>query len=233
MNINTISSVTFDAAGTLFFPYPSVGEIYADILKRHGITAAPHVLESAFQETFQTLSKDETVLDPEEREKDFWRQVVAKILLPTHIKKNQFEPIFSDMWETFSHGDHWKVYPEAIETLTTLIARGYQTGILSNWDSRLHTVLKETGLKNLFSIVIISSEAGIEKPDPGIFAFAEDKLGHNASACLHVGDSHHHDIVGARSAGWQSIHLRYGSTSPSNGEISHLGELLNILPAKN
>jgi putative hydrolase of the HAD superfamily len=233
MNLGVISAVTFDAAGTLFFPYPSVGEIYANVLKRHCITAEPHVLESSFKTAFQTVSKDETVLDPEEREKDFWRQVVAETLLPTRVKKDQFEPIFSDMWETFSHGDHWKVYPEVIETLTTLINRGYQTGILSNWDSRLYTVLKETGLNDLFSIIVISSEVGVEKPDSGIFAFAEEKLGHHSSACLHVGDSHHHDIMGAQAAGWQSIHIRHGNTSPSNGEISHLGELLNILLIKN
>ena len=43
-----IGAVTFDVAGTLIEPWPSVGHIYAQIAERHGVKISPDVLNQRF-----------------------------------------------------------------------------------------------------------------------------------------------------------------------------------------
>ncbi len=77
-DLSGVRAVTFDAGGTLLTPHPSVGEVYAEILRGYQIIRNPLVLETAFESAFSSISKNPAVLDPDEREKDFWRQVVRE-----------------------------------------------------------------------------------------------------------------------------------------------------------
>lgn len=66
----------------------------------------------------------------------------------------------------------WRLIPGAPDLLAELRQRGIHTGLISNWDSTCRRVLAETGLNKLLDTVVISSEIGMEKPDPGIFETA-------------------------------------------------------------
>jgi putative hydrolase of the HAD superfamily len=55
--------------------------------------------------------------------------------------------------------------------------------------------------------VIDSHEVGSQKPDPRIFSAALDALGRSATGALHVGDSVHFDVRGARAAGLGAAHF--------------------------
>ncbi|RME67782.1 MAG: HAD family hydrolase, partial [Verrucomicrobia bacterium] len=229
-----IRVITFDAGGTLLRPHPSVGAVYREIALRHGIDRPAAALDRAFHEAFQHVSKDETVLDPEARERDFWWRVVRHTFLTTGEASASPAPrdaaadrllreLFDELWIEFAHASRWRLFPDARATLQTLHTAGYKLAVLSNWDKRLHTVLEETGLRPLFDAVIISSEAGAEKPDIAIFRAAERALGCPPAACLHIGDSRRHDIEGATAAGWRSLLLRNDGAAPRPGEIGALG----------
>lgn len=229
-DFSTVRAVTFDAGGTLLTPHPSVGEVYAEILGEYGITRNPLELESAFQSAFSSISKNPAVLDPDEREKDFWRQVVRETMKESPIPTSQFDDIFINMWDSFSHADRWRVFDGSHEILKTLRDRGYWLGVLSNWDQRLHSVLEETGLSDLVESVVISVEVGVEKPDSGIFRVAETMSGMPPDALLHVGDSRHHDLVGARDAGWSGILIRNDEGPADPPSIGRLADLIEVLP---
>ena len=65
-------------------------------------------------------------------------------------------------------------------------AAGLRTGLLSNsWgdDRYAHDVIDE-----LFDDQVISSEVGLRKPDPAIYALAAERLGLPAEACVFVDD---------------------------------------------
>ena len=49
IDVKKIKAVFFDAGGTLFRPYPSVGEIYAETALRHGLAVEAGRAEAAFQ----------------------------------------------------------------------------------------------------------------------------------------------------------------------------------------
>jgi HAD superfamily hydrolase (TIGR01549 family) len=87
----------------------------------------------------------------------------------------------------------------------SLRARGVRTAVLSNSEGRLAELLTEIGIADAFEVIVDSGRAGIEKPDPRIFALVLDQLGEHAAAPVHVGDSWSADVAGALAAGWRAI----------------------------
>jgi putative hydrolase of the HAD superfamily len=232
IDLARVAVVTFDAAGTLLRPHPSVGAIYREVGLSHGCDLPEDALDHAFRAAFHAVSKDPAVLDPEGRERDFWRRVVLHAFRSLGRVPDRFDAFFEELWETFAHGSRWRVYERAPETLHELRRRGYRLGVLSNWDNRLHRVLAETGLRLHFEVVTISSEAGAEKPDTGIFRRAEAAHGVAPAQCLHIGDSLKHDIEGAQAAGWPVLRVRHDGGPAAPGEIGCLSQLLELLPGR-
>ena len=83
------------------------------------------------------------------------------------------------------------------------------TGLITNFDHTPHVykVLEETGLKELFDFVIVSDDAGIEKPSPEIFKMALEKSNLNSDEVVYIGDNLKDDICGAVSAGIKPIFI--------------------------
>jgi len=225
-----IRAITFDAAGTLLHPSPSVGAIYREVALAHGCERDAAALEAAFRAAFSAVSRDATVPDPEDRERDFWRRVVRDAFAMVGGGPAAFGAFFEDLWETFAQGSRWIVHSGAVDTLVALRERGYRLGVLSNWDARLHRVLADTGLRRHFDHVAISSESGSEKPDTGMFRLAERAHDATAAQMLHVGDSLKHDVAGARAAGWAVLRVRHDNGPAAPGEIGHFAQLLDLLP---
>ena len=137
------------------------------------------------------------------------------------------DPLFEDLWNLFARGDCWKLAEGAMDTLKTLQERGYELAVLSNNDSRLRTVLADLQIEQVFHHIFISSEMGIEKPDPKIFRQVETVTGKKPAEILHLGDSHSRDFLGARNAGWSA--LLYGEPKLEDEQITHFSELLERL----
>jgi FMN phosphatase YigB (HAD superfamily) len=84
------------------------------------------------------------------------------------------------------------------------------TGVISNFDKRLTSVLAQLGVAPFFDFVIFSEEAGVSKPDGEIFQAAIKKLGGvqlRPQEILHIGDDVEKDYFGAKNSGWNSIVL--------------------------
>ena len=45
MSFNSINTISFDATGTLFDPFPSIGGIYAEVLQEAGLFMSEPELE--------------------------------------------------------------------------------------------------------------------------------------------------------------------------------------------
>jgi putative hydrolase of the HAD superfamily len=232
MPFSKVRWITFDAGGTLLFPNPSVGEIYAEVLSRHGHQREPAQLEASF---LQAWKEDVRTCMPRvtaESEKERWRGVVACTfcdLLPLL----DFDALFQDLWVAFCQVDRWRLPNYTEETLCELRARGYRLALLSNWDDRLRPLVRGIGLEKHFEEIFVSCEIGFEKPDPRIFAAVEERIGAAGETILHIGDSHHHDVLGAHARGWKAIQA-FAGFSPEGSclPISCLSELLDLLPAR-
>ncbi len=82
---------------------------------------------------------------------------------------------------------------------------GVVLGVISNWDSRLPAILKNTGLASYFNFILASTVVGSAKPDAGIFNEALQRAGVSAEQACHIGDEPATDIEGARNVGMHSI----------------------------
>lgn len=94
----------------------------------------------------------------------------------------------------------------ATEILTSVGEHG-PVGILTNGDGEMQRAkIHRHDLGTLVDEVIVSNEVKTRKPDPEIFDIARDRL--SADGHVYIGDSFEEDIVGARDAGFEAIHVR-------------------------
>lgn len=221
-------AVFFDAANTLLYPYPSVGAVYAQVAARYGVETTASAVQAAFRHSWGEAQATSGpvrygVAEPDGRR--FWHTLVhatfAQIALP-----DDFEAFFEELYQLFSQPDVWRLYPECLAVLRTLRERGYIVGVISNWDIRLQGLLQGLGVMPCLQHVSISAVIGWEKPHGRIFAHALEAVGVAASRAVHVGDSLHADVQGARQAGMQPLWLCRDETprredGPDDDEVIH------------
>lgn len=99
------------------------------------------------------------------------------------------------------------VEPGTADALARLRDAGVRLGVVSNSDGRVDDALTAAGLREYFEVVVDSTVAGVEKPDPRIFAVALEAMGLAASDAAYVGDLYEVDVVGARRAGLHPVLL--------------------------
>jgi putative hydrolase of the HAD superfamily len=229
-SLESVVAVTLDAEGTLVHPYPSVGEVYSEVLEGHGISVDSDCLEESFRQAFETAKSGRSAEVNDQSELRFWRRVVREAL-EGHCSHNQFEPVFDDLYREFGSARRWKLDKDALPTIQSLKRKGFVVGVLSNWDSRLGQVLRELKVEPLLDACFISCEIGFEKPDPRIFRHVEDALGLEPSQILHVGNSLEHDAEGARNAGWNYLLVQNSKAVSAHDShmIQGLTEILKVL----
>jgi putative hydrolase of the HAD superfamily len=203
-----LRAVSFDAAGTLFHPVAPIGELYARVAARHGITVDAATLHQRFRTAFHTAPPlafpASAPADLRAREKGWWHAVVRTVF--TDVAFRDFDAYFDDLFAFFGRADAWRADPDAAPLLTRLRVRGLRILVVSNFDARVRGVLAALGLAELIDAITISSEAGAAKPDPGIFRIALAEAGEagtplRPSEVLHVGDTAREDLPAARAAG--------------------------------
>ena len=95
--------------------------------------------------------------------------------------------------------------------------------VCSNFDARIHRVIKEMGLEG-FAEVLPSSLVGIPKPDPEIILLASSLLEIEPEELLHVGDNAEEDGQAAKAAGLSF----YQVTANEGPSLSGLIEQVNL-----
>jgi HAD superfamily hydrolase (TIGR01509 family) len=88
--------------------------------------------------------------------------------------------------------------PGMLELLRSL-AEPYTVGILSNSDARIvRDLLDAFDVSRLLSAVVLSTEVGMIKPEPGIFQLALTQLGTAAAECVFIDDTVSHVAAAER-----------------------------------
>jgi putative hydrolase of the HAD superfamily len=228
------SAVFFDAANTLVYPEPPVGELYARTARKYGVSVGAADVQAQFRRSWQHL-QSQAVREPvrygigEADGRRWWKALVAETFLPLGTPQ-PFDIFFEELYHLFADPAVWRVYPEVFEVLQAVKARGLIMGVLSNWDIRLGPLLEGLKLMPYFDHVILSAEVGWEKPHRRIFESALDQVGVPANGVLHVGDSYQQDVVGAQQVGMYAVWLRrHGEQSADCPVISSLCDLLRII----
>jgi len=210
--------IFLDAVGTLFGVNGGVGDIYAACAQRHYVEADAKHLNQAFLKVFKAappmaFPNSEPTQVPAQ-EYALWRAIVQQTFSELGLLQEfaDFDAFFEELYAYFATSAPWFVYPDVIDALKRWRRRGIELGVISNFDSRLYTVLEALNLGVFFQSVTISSEVGAAKPNDLIFATALQKHGCLAAAAWHVGDSYQEDYRGSMASGLKGIWLNRSSS---------------------
>ena len=224
----TLAAVTFDVTHTLL-SCPTLGQQYADVLARHGISVVARDVEAAIPLVWQELAcaatpaRDRFVHHPKGA-RGFWRHFVERTCeLIDAPRPSAFAA--AELFDRFAQPDAWEVAPGTRSMLAELKRRGLKLAVISNWDQRLPLLLERLDLADPFDTFAISAIVGAEKPHPRIFETALEALGVAAESALHVGDSRRDDVEGADGVGMQALLL----APEGGGDLRSLAELPEML----
>ncbi|HYA82505.1 MAG TPA: HAD family hydrolase [Candidatus Bathyarchaeia archaeon] len=99
----------------------------------------------------------------------------------------------------------FRIFDDAEETLNVL-AKRFDLGIIANQTKDIVRLLDDSNISRFFKVKVISSEVGIEKPDPRIFQLAMHLAkARNPKGCIMVGDRLDTDILPANLLGMTTI----------------------------
>jgi len=231
MQTKKVKVVFFDAGGTLFRPYPSVGEVYAQTASRHGVHVAADRVEQEFHKAWHQRNGLTALGQSSEKiERDWWYTLVRDVF-GNLAAFPDFDAFFKELYDLFARAECWRLFDDSVPVLKRLKASGYRLGIISNWDHRLFSIVEQLGLSGYFENVTASSAVGTAKPGKRIFEAALAAMRADAKESVHIGDSLEDDYHGASRAGLKAVLLNR-HRKPYNGvvRIHSLHELSEHLP---
>lgn len=95
--------------------------------------------------------------------------------------------------------------PGVEAVLSDLRRLGLGICIVSDCAPELHEMWSTLPISTMVDAAVLSSEAGIKKPDPEIFLLAARLLGVEPVECLYVGDGGSDELTGARAVGMRPV----------------------------
>ncbi|NWF62189.1 MAG: HAD family hydrolase [Fischerella sp.] len=209
--------IFLDAVGTIFGVKGSVGEVYSQIAREFGVATSAETLNEMFLQSFKAapppVFPDVQEQDIPQYEFEWWFQIASNTFKQAGVFEQfyDFSAFFSEVYIHFGTAEPWFVYDDVIPALTKWQKMGIELGIVSNFDSRLYSVLQALELRDFFSSITISTQAGAAKPDPQIFAIALEKHNCEPAAAWHIGDSIAEDYQAAKAAGLRGIWINRGN----------------------
>lgn len=200
----SIQLLSLDAGGVLVFPnFARISETFA----RHGIHVSADALQSA--DPYGRFGVDTAdrvaATNDADRGSMHFRVMLERAGVPADAP---IQPALDELWIYHSEHNLWEyVPPDVIPALERLTATGVPLAIGSNANGIIHRVFERSGLRRYFSVICDSQLEGVEKPDRRFFEILVERAGGRPETTLHVGDLYHVDVVGARSAGLQTMLL--------------------------
>jgi putative hydrolase of the HAD superfamily len=222
-----VRAVFFDAVGTLIHPDPPAADAYLLVGRSLGSRLDVGEVRRRFVNAFRTQEQFDLARDlrtSEEREWERWRLIVAAVLDDVRDPDACFQRLHSH----FAQPGAWRCEAGAAEVIEALHRAGCLVGLASNFDQRLHGLVRGLPALAGADCTVISSEVGWKKPSPHFFARLTELTGLPPGEILVVGDDVDNDVAGARVAGMQALLFdpddRHGF--PPADRIRELGALL-------
>ena len=167
---------------------------------------------AAFEKTFSQLGVVFAHDIYEAKYSPNWYSTYEALGLPKELW-----PTADDLWIQH-YGEQSAPLIEGVgETLLVLLTKGYQLGIVSSGSrSRVAREVRQSILKDAFSVVICNEDIVNKKPDPEGLTLAMRELNVEASECAYVGDAPE-DIEMGRRGNVLTVGVR--SAYPSSARV--------------
>ncbi len=236
-----IDTVLFDYGHTLIYfderphsalvgAYEKVNRLLAETLERD-VPAAHVLIERVSKTVDEEIQRDYAAGRPEEVEIAMIYDTALRGL-GLELEQELIEQVMELEQEGWLNSVH--AGPDVIATLEALRNRGLRLGVVSN-AAYLPRLMKEQltalGLAPYFDAVTFSSEIGVRKPHPAIYADALRKLGAEPSRTLFVGDRVREDVQGPKALGMRAVLTREWRQEDDPGLADFVIQRLGELPA--
>ncbi|MBM3933106.1 MAG: HAD family hydrolase [SAR202 cluster bacterium] len=206
-----VKAILLDAGGTLWEPGRQIGGrkgVWFQTLTQLGFNVSQASVSMAYDIVWISFAhrwnRMETwgLPNPSEVVDRFWEEF--NIALVTHLDMIADRHILKSRLESNSLRD--ALYPDTELAIARLRALGYKLAIVSN-GSHQRDYAHRLGIARCFYAVVSSTEIGYRKPMPEVFHAALEKLGVSAEEAIMIGDSYEADVLCARAAGIEALHL--------------------------
>jgi HAD superfamily hydrolase (TIGR01509 family) len=196
--------IVFDAMGVIFEEADDILNGLVPFLQRRGFALDPETVHSIYRRA--SLGEISS--------REFWNRLGLGMQYPVLEQEYldtclRLDPLFLPAAESLSEN--------------------YSLALLSNdiaeWSARLR---RRHGLDRIFQTAVISSAAGIRKPDPGIYRILLDRLQAKPEDCVFI-DDRIPNLVVAKSLGIIPLWMAKGDQPPAPG-ISNRIRSLSELP---
>ena len=122
----------------------------------------------------------------------------------------------------------------ARQLMDYLRSRGYRLHMCSNGFHEVqYKKLASCGLKDYFDTIILSEDAGVNKPSPLFFEYALQQSDAQRETTLMIGDNLQTDIMGAMAAGIDALFFNrypeYEKTTAPTFVVTSLRDIMKIL----
>jgi putative hydrolase of the HAD superfamily len=123
----------------------------------------------------------------------------------------------------------WTLYDDVTAAFDSLSR--YRLGILSNGSvEQQKAKLRQTGIEHLFSVVLISEQAGAAKPDAKIFLDACRQAHCAPHDAIHIGDHFDLDVRPSRAVGMRAVWLDRMRCGLRSDGIEVIHSLIQLAP---
>ena len=221
-----IKVITFDLDDTLWDVRPALvaaERAQNDYLETH----FPGVLKDHSDDSLMALKRSVLASDPALKHNiSVFRQTfLQQLLLQAGIAEEEANSGSQEAFAAFlGKRNAVALYPTA-EPMLRALADRYTLGTLTNGNADVW----QTPIGKYFSFAFRAEEVGAAKPEPNLFLKALEHTGRTPDQLLHVGDSHEHDVQGARRVGARAIW--FAPSGEDNRSADHVIRCLSELPA--
>jgi putative hydrolase of the HAD superfamily len=211
-------AVFFDVDFTLIHPGPTFqGEGYRTFCEKHGVGPCDPSAFSAAVASASALLHDS---DDQSYDPAFYLRYIRHIIERMGGRGPAIDACAEEIYREWAACQHFDLYDDALPALEALHAGGLRLGLISNTHRSLESFQRHFELDGLISVAVSSSEHGFNKPHPSIFRTALRLMAVTPEESIMVGDSHAHDIEGARAVGMRGVLLRRGGVSPDEARTT-------------
>jgi HAD superfamily hydrolase (TIGR01662 family) len=210
--------------------YEKVNHLLASTLERD-VPAAQVLIDNVSRRVDDEIQRDYAAGRPEEVEIAAIYDTALRSL-GLELEPEVIERVMELEQEGWLNSVH--VGPDVVPTLQALRSRGLRLGIVSNaayLPRLMEQQLAALGLADYFDAVTFSSEVGVRKPQPAIYADALRKLGVDPSLTLFVGDRVREDVQGPQAMGMRAVLTREWRQENDPGVADFVIQRLGELPA--
>jgi HAD superfamily hydrolase (TIGR01549 family) len=201
--------VLFDVDFTLIYPGSTFrGEGYQAFCARHGMDVDPSMFEEGVASAAPLLESPDDVYDPE-----IFIAYTSRIIEVMGGAGAGVDECSREIYREWAACQHFELYDDVPEVLRQLSDSGLRIGLISNTHRCLASFQSHFELQGLISATVSSSDHGLMKPHPSIFAAALQLLDVTAAEAVMVGDSIAHDVEGALGVGMGAVLLNRGDAA--------------------